>query len=91
MYIFSLHIQVLRQTEEHRDRVLASAAKSIRVWFIKVSKLKAIYHTLNLFNLDVTQKCLIAECWCPVADLDEIQMALRRATVSVSDRYKHKY
>ncbi|XP_072018841.1 V-type proton ATPase 116 kDa subunit a 1-like isoform X2 [Amphiura filiformis] len=71
---------VLRQTEEHRDRVLASAAKSIRLWFIKVSKLKAIYHTLNLFNLDVTQKCLIAECWCPVADLDEIQMALRRGT-----------
>ncbi|XP_071788014.1 V-type proton ATPase 116 kDa subunit a 1-like isoform X2 [Asterias amurensis] len=71
---------VLSQTEEHRQRVLSSAAKNVRVWFIKVRKLKAVYHTLNLFNLDVTQKCLIAECWCPVADLDKIQMGLRRGT-----------
>ena len=33
-----------------------------------------------MFNLDVTQKCLIAECWCPVSDLDRIQQALRRGT-----------
>lgn len=44
--------------------------------------MKAIYHTLNLCNIDVTQKCLIAEVWCPVTDLDSIQFALRRGTVS---------
>ncbi|XP_071943511.1 V-type proton ATPase 116 kDa subunit a 1-like isoform X2 [Antedon mediterranea] len=71
---------VLGQTEEHRQRVLHSAASNIRLWFIKVRKLKAVYHTLNLFNLDVTQKCLIGECWCPVADLEHIQAALRRGT-----------
>ncbi|KAJ8038580.1 hypothetical protein HOLleu_16043 [Holothuria leucospilota] len=71
---------VLSQTEDHRLRVLSAAAQKLSVWFIKVRKLKAIYHTLNLFNLDVTTKCLIAECWCPVANLDEIQMALRRGT-----------
>lgn len=75
--------QVLSQTDEHRQRVLSSAANNLRVWFIKVRKLKAIYHTLNLFNLDVTQKCLIAECWCPVSDLEQIQIALRRGTVSI--------
>ncbi|XP_069607921.1 V-type proton ATPase 116 kDa subunit a 1 isoform X3 [Ranitomeya imitator] len=71
---------VLNQTEDHRQRVLQAAAKTIRVWFIKVRKMKAIYHTLNLCNIDVTQKCLIAEVWCPVADLDSIQFALRRGT-----------
>ncbi|XP_031749791.1 V-type proton ATPase 116 kDa subunit a isoform X2 [Xenopus tropicalis] len=71
---------VLNQTEDHRQRVLQAAAKSLRVWFIKVRKMKAIYHTLNLCNIDVTQKCLIAEVWCPVADLDSIQFALRRGT-----------
>ncbi|XP_029641957.1 V-type proton ATPase 116 kDa subunit a1 isoform X4 [Octopus sinensis] len=71
---------VLGQTQDHRHRVLVAAAKNIKVWFIKVRKIKAIYHTLNMFNLDVTQKCLIAECWCPVADLDRIQQALRRGT-----------
>uniref|UniRef100_A0A672HM37 V-type proton ATPase subunit a n=1 Tax=Salarias fasciatus TaxID=181472 RepID=A0A672HM37_SALFA len=71
---------VLNQTEDHRQRVLQAAAKTVRVWFIKVRKMKAIYHTLNLCNIDVTQKCLIAEVWCPVSDLDAIQFALRRGT-----------
>uniref|UniRef100_A0A665SUI5 V-type proton ATPase subunit a n=1 Tax=Echeneis naucrates TaxID=173247 RepID=A0A665SUI5_ECHNA len=71
---------VLNQTEDHRQRVLQAAAKTVRVWFIKVRKMKAIYHTLNLCNIDVTQKCLIAEVWCPISDMDSIQFALRRGT-----------
>ncbi|XP_077483871.1 V-type proton ATPase 116 kDa subunit a 1-like isoform X2 [Amblyomma americanum] len=71
---------VLGQTKDHRHRVLVAAAKNIRNWFIKVRKIKAIYHALNLFNLDVTQKCLIAECWCAISDLEKIQMALHRGT-----------
>ncbi|XP_077967599.1 V-type proton ATPase 116 kDa subunit a 1-like isoform X2 [Styela clava] len=73
---------VLDQTDQHRKRVLTQVATSIRVWFIKVRKIKAIYHTLNLFNVNIAQKCLIAECWCPVADLDKIHLALRRGTES---------
>lgn len=72
---------MLSQTQDHRHRVLLAAAKNIKTWFIKVRKIKAIYHTLNLFNLDVTQKCLIAEAWVPVCDLENIQIALRRGTV----------
>ncbi|XP_056672712.1 V-type proton ATPase 116 kDa subunit a 1 isoform X6 [Monodelphis domestica] len=71
---------VLNQTEDHRQRVLQATAKNIRVWFIKVRKMKAIYHTLNMCNIDVTQKCLIAEVWCPVTELDSVQFALRRGT-----------
>lgn len=61
--------------------MLVAAAKNIKNWFVKVRKIKAIYHTLNLFNLDVTQKCLIAECWVPALDMEAIQLALRRGTV----------
>merc|ERR1719370_2303690 len=71
---------VLGQTNDHRHRVLVAAAKNIKVWFVKVRKIKAIYHTLNYFNLDVTQKCLIAECWIPTADIESIQLSLRRGT-----------
>ena len=71
---------VLSQTNDHRQRVLVAAAKNIKVWFVKVRKIKAIYHTLNMFNLDVTQKCLIAECWIPTPDVESIQLALRRGT-----------
>ncbi|KAK3515463.1 hypothetical protein QTP70_022952, partial [Hemibagrus guttatus] len=78
--VFEELMEVLNQTEDHRQRVLQAAAKTLRVWFIKVRKMKAIYHTLNLCNIDVTQKCLIAEVWCPVSDLDSIQFALRRGT-----------
>ena len=39
-----------------------------------------------MFNLDVTQRCLIAECWCPVEDLDQIQGALTRGTVREGGR-----
>lgn len=71
---------VLQQTQDHRHRVLVAAAKNLKNWFVKVRKIKAIYHTLNLFNLDVTQKCLIAECWVPFLDMETIQLALRRGT-----------
>ncbi|XP_063858555.1 V-type proton ATPase 116 kDa subunit a 1-like isoform X1 [Scylla paramamosain] len=71
---------VLSQTQDHRHRVLVSAARNIRAWMMKVWKIKSIYHTLNMFNLDVIQNGLIAECWIPVANLEDVQLALRRGT-----------
>ncbi|XP_046963367.1 V-type proton ATPase 116 kDa subunit a 1 [Vanessa cardui] len=67
---------VLNQTRDHRQRVLVSVAKELGSWSIMVRKMKAIYHTLNLFNMDVTKKCLIGECWVPTADLPNVQKAL---------------
>ena len=46
---------VLGQTQDHRHRVLVAASKNVRMWLTKVRKIKSIYHTLNLFNIDVTQ------------------------------------
>jgi len=67
---------VLNQTEDHRQRVLLSVAKELPAWIIMVHKMKAIYHTLNLFNMDVSKKCLIGECWVPVNDLPIVRKAL---------------
>lgn len=67
---------VLNQTEDHRQRVLLSVAKELPSWIIMVHKMKAIYHTLNLFNMDVTKKCLIGECWVPINDLPVLRKAL---------------
>jgi V-type H+-transporting ATPase subunit a len=43
--------------------------------------MKAIYHTMNHFNIEVNQKCLIAECWAPVNELSRIKLALDKGTV----------
>ncbi|XP_055384995.1 V-type proton ATPase 116 kDa subunit a 1 [Condylostylus longicornis] len=74
---------VLNQTEDHRKRVLVSVAKELPNWNIMVKKMKAIYHTLNLFNMDVTNKCLIGECWVPVNDLPIVQKALSDGSAAV--------
>ena len=71
---------VLHQTQDHSLSQLEDIARQIEKWKQQVIKIKAIYHTMNKFNLDVTDRCLIAECWCPVDDLDHIQQALMRGT-----------
>lgn len=75
---------VLNQTEDHRQRVLVSVAKELQNWRVMVHKMKAIYHTLNMFTDDVTKKCLIGECWTPVNDLPTVQHALQVGSVSTT-------
>ncbi|XP_020733925.2 V-type proton ATPase 116 kDa subunit a 4 [Odocoileus virginianus] len=69
---------VLTQTESHRQSLLQEAAANWHSWVIKVQKMKAIYHILNMCNIDVTQQCVIAEIWFPVADTVRIRRALEQ-------------
>jgi V-type H+-transporting ATPase subunit a len=73
---------VLRQTQDHRQRILIETSRTVRTWIIKVRKIKAIYHTMNMFNNDAARKSFIAECWAPLSQLDTIQLALRKGSVS---------
>lgn len=77
---------VLDQSLNLRKSLLQNAAQNLKAWFCRVRKMKAIYHTMNLFNLEVNQKCLIAECWAPVNELTRIKLALDKGTV----RFKFK-
>ncbi|XP_055906180.1 V-type proton ATPase 116 kDa subunit a 1-like [Eupeodes corollae] len=76
---------VLNQTDDHRSRVLATVSKNLPTWSIMVKKMKAIYFTLNLFNMDVTQKCMIGECWVPTNDLMIVQRALAAGSNQVGN------
>ncbi|CAO1438885.1 unnamed protein product [Diamesa hyperborea] len=67
---------VINQTQDQRQRVLFGVAKELPKWIIMVKKIKAIYHTMNLFNMDVSNKCLIGECWIPSNDVSLVQKAL---------------
>lgn len=63
----------------HRNNVLTTIGYHLEKWTVLVKKEKAIYHTLNMLNVDVTTKCLVGEGWCPVYAKAEIQDALHRA------------
>jgi len=71
---------VLDQSLNLRKSLLKNAAQNLKTWFCKVRKMKSVYHTMNLFNLEVNQKCLIAECWAPISELTRIKLALDKGT-----------
>lgn len=70
------------QCEEFCTAVLNNAANRVKDWSIQVHKMKSIYYTLNLCNIDITHRLAIAEIWCPVLDLDHVQHALTKVAVS---------
>ncbi|PKU26783.1 hypothetical protein llap_22913 [Limosa lapponica baueri] len=71
---------VLEETEQYLAQVLDKVVVSLPSWKVQVQKMKAIYLVLNQCSFDVTQKCLIAEVWCPVRDLTQVQDALRQGS-----------
>ncbi|XP_013104189.2 V-type proton ATPase 116 kDa subunit a1 [Stomoxys calcitrans] len=68
---------VLNSTDDHRNRVLVGASRNLPSWTVSVKKMKAIYHTLNMFNVDVSNKCLIGEGWLPQSDFQIVSDALK--------------
>ncbi|NXJ71673.1 VPP3 ATPase, partial [Rostratula benghalensis] len=72
---------VLEETEQYLAQVLDKVVVALPTWRVQVQKMKAIYLVLNQCSFDVTQKCLIAEVWCPVRDLTQVQDALRQGSV----------
>uniref|UniRef100_A0A8C5CY07 V-type proton ATPase subunit a n=1 Tax=Gadus morhua TaxID=8049 RepID=A0A8C5CY07_GADMO len=71
---------VLHRTEDYLRQVLQKSSESAFSWVVQVKKMKAIYHILNLCSFDVTNKCLIAEVWCPVSDLANLRGALEEGS-----------
>lgn len=67
---------VINQTKDQRQRVLMSVAKEVPKWEIIVKKIKAIYHTMNMFSVDVSKKCLFGEAWVPTENLQDVKQAL---------------
>ncbi|ALC46095.1 Vha100-4 [Drosophila busckii] len=80
--IKSVHVRIedlkviISQTEDHRTCVLKAIMKQLPNWSAMVKKMKAIYHTLNMFNVDFGSKCLIGECWVPKKELEEVEALL---------------
>jgi V-type H+-transporting ATPase subunit a len=70
--------QVLGTTREHLRKILSRIAYQLNDWQVKVTKIKAIYHTMNKFSYDKDRSSLIGNCWCPTNQLGAIREALRQ-------------
>jgi V-type H+-transporting ATPase subunit a len=67
---------VLTQTTDHRHRLLVAAAASLRSSYVKVRKMKAVYHVLNMFSQRDGGRVLIGEAWMPSSDIPDIRAAV---------------
>jgi V-type H+-transporting ATPase subunit a len=74
--------KVLEKTKRHRRGVLETISVQLADWTDRVTKEKAIYHTMNLFNYDIGRKLLIAEGWSPKTATEKIVNSMRTATES---------
>lgn len=66
--------RVIQQTNEHRLGFLRDKEPFLNSWLIQTRKMKATYHCLNMFNFDVTEKAMVAECWMPLYDIPQIKV-----------------
>jgi len=71
-------VTVLSQTTDHRTRLLVAAATNLRSHYVKVRKMKAVYHVLNMFNQRDGGRVLIGEAWMPTSDGREIREAVNK-------------
>uniref|UniRef100_A0AAZ3P6C2 V-type proton ATPase subunit a n=1 Tax=Oncorhynchus tshawytscha TaxID=74940 RepID=A0AAZ3P6C2_ONCTS len=71
---------VLSQTEHYLQQLLCRSVAVLPQWKVRVQKCKAVQAVLNLCSPSVTDKCLIAEAWCPVRKLLLLQSALIEGT-----------
>ena len=55
--------QVLGTTREHLRKILSRIAYQLSDWQVKVTKIKAIFFTMNKFSYDKDRSSLIGNCW----------------------------
>ncbi|CAI4211577.1 unnamed protein product [Parascedosporium putredinis] len=71
---------VLQNTQTTLQVELNQISQSLSAWMVIIAKEKAVYSTLNLFSYDRARRTLIAEGWCPTADLPRIRSTLQDVT-----------
>lgn len=53
-----------------------------------VKKMKSIYHCLNYFNMDLTNRCMLGECWVATSDIPQVQRALETVSNTANSEVK---
>jgi len=61
--------------------LMMNGAPYVNMWLCKVRKMKAVYHQLNMFDVDVRRQCFIGEYWVPAKFVDEVTNVIQLSTV----------
>lgn len=78
---------VLRQTSDHRRRLLISVANNLHKWSMQVCKIKAIYHAINQFDANAMRNFCIAEFWVPIINVGHVQSVLCGAAEAAAAKH----
>jgi len=75
--------QVLLYSQNQLKTLLLNASHNVNMWLCKVRKMKAVYHHLNMFDVDINRsKCFIGEYWVPTKFLNQVTNAVHTSAVS---------
>ena len=76
--------QAIDSAEQQKRDKLKEVQIHLLSWFRFVTREKAIYHALNLFDSDEFARCLMGEGWVPESKVDAVKGALTRASTEQS-------
>ena len=65
---------------ERKRKLLEPLVTDIVPWLFLVRREKAIFHAMNMCNMDVGRNCLIAQGWCPKKAIGEVLESVDIAT-----------
>jgi len=73
--------QVLLYSQNQMKTLLSNAAENVNKWLCQVRKMKAVYHQLNMFDLNVQRSCYVGEFWVPTKYHDHVVACIERSAV----------
>ncbi|XP_060809699.1 V-type proton ATPase 116 kDa subunit a1-like [Amyelois transitella] len=82
------NVNLYRWPETHEGRVSTIRELADRMnemdkwetWMAQIRKAKAIYHTMNMMNLDITSNTLIGQCWMADRNFNDVEDALEKSS-----------
>ena len=72
---------MLVYSQNQMKQVLRQAADNVSTWLCSVRQMKAVYHQLNTFHVDVQRNCFVGEFWVPTKSLDEVTDRIHKSAV----------
>ncbi|CAG9532743.1 unnamed protein product [Cercopithifilaria johnstoni] len=75
---------VIEESRKYRNALLQATACKVHEWDIKLQKMCTVFEAMNMCNVDITQRYLIAECWIPTADVINVRNNLNKIGMAMN-------